>query len=141
MPDGVAAESTMILCRPFLRRLGARLALLALWLQFGLSFGHLDPDDIFPYGRFVAFGYGVQEMVAPHQTDPFAPIPGDPNLSADIDCPICASMTMMAATVPAEGPLLLPLSRWDGAPASRDAPIVLTARRHLSFQTRAPPLA
>ena len=131
----------MMLRRRSLRRIGSQIALLALWLQLVLSFGHLHPDDIFRYGRFVAEGSGAAQMVAPHGTGPLVPIPLERNPAADIDCPICASMAMVAAALPSEPPQLRPPPRWDRAAEAANSRFVLTARRFLTFRTRAPPLA
>lgn len=130
----------MTMRRPWLRWFGGRIALVALCLQLALSLGHLHPDDIFLYGRFVADGHGATQLVAPHPADPLAPIPINPGLTTDIDCPICASMAMVATAVPPETPHLLPLLCLGQAPEVEDARFVLTGRRFLAFQTRAPPL-
>lgn len=127
-----------MLQRRFMQRLGGRLGLLALWLQLALSFGHIHPSDIFPFGHPVAQGYGAAELTAPS-----GPAPAAPGQSTKLhqDCAICANMALAGSLVPAEPPALPPPSLSRAASARGDRALDLAAPAYLLFQTRAPPSA
>jgi hypothetical protein len=123
-----------------LRRVGGRLALLAVWLQLILTLGHVDPADIYGYGHPVVSGHGVTQVETAPRT--LVPLPSlSLTETADINCPLCASIALLAsATLP--DPI---------APLPPAGVVLRTARRaaaepappaeFLLFETRAPPLA
>lgn len=93
---------------------GARLALLALALQFGLSFGH------FHAGAAQAAALAIQSvaaqsdvtaaLAAPGAVDPSAPLPASHNDSDQHpgeDCAICAVIALARTVVSATPPVLL----------------------------------
>jgi hypothetical protein len=61
-------------------------------------------------------------------------------MAADVDCPICASMTLLGSSALPEG-VRIPMPSLHGAAvvASFDA-LHLTPPAHLLFDTRGPPL-
>jgi len=122
------------------RKFGGRLALLALALQFYLSFGHIHPEDI--YGSANASLSDAAEIVLPAShagksltTDHAA------NESDDI-CAICATMYLLGTSSVPEAPQVLPVALIT-RPAKhfiRIADAVIAPRR-APFQSRAPPSA
>jgi len=128
----------MLQCH-FLRHYGGRLALLAVWLQLALLFGHIHPADIFPFGHPVAQGQDVAAIANARDNAPLVPLPPVGGKGIDLTCAICANMALSAALVmpdPVRLPLpldvaVVPLRQSDG--------FVLTAAPFLLFQTRAPP--
>ena len=119
------------------KRLGARLALLALAVQIVLSFGHV---------HFYAFGLASANAtpVATAQ-DAGAVPPGKPapihksDRPVGADCAICALIQLFAISAPAAAPALpLPAGL---APIGLQAPLAsaLAAPPHFLFQARAPP--
>jgi len=125
--------ATMLRLRT-LRGWGGRIALLAMWLQLGLGFGHIHPSDIYgPLGHPVVVDHGLVQA-APQP-------PAAPEPLADLACPICATMALAASLV-LPAPPLLPLPTSIAAPAaSFAAPPLLVAAPYLLFAIRAPPLA
>jgi hypothetical protein len=122
-----------------LRGWGGRIALLALWLQLGLAFGHIHPDDIYgPLGHPVIADHGVTEIVPHGPATPLGPFA--PPL-ADQFCPICANMALAASLVMPPAVRLPPAPAIAMPAAVRPTPPLLVAAPHLLFQTRAPPLA
>lgn len=114
--------------RRSVHRLGSVLALLALALQFVLSFDHFHPEDFFPSA--------AAEMQAGGSSAPERP---DPVLPSHDDCAICLSMAMIGASalpppVAATAPTLVAFFEFPQPllAASRPAP-----RR--SFRSRDPP--
>jgi len=115
------------------RRIGSWLALVALVIQFGLSFGHFHPNVI---QRTDAAGATLSPQA--HAAKPLpAPQPGE---DGDDYCAICASIYLAANSFAPVAPQLpVPsishrIERFDpGTP-------VLIAPRRLAFQSRAPPL-
>ncbi|ABE41264.1 conserved hypothetical protein [Rhodopseudomonas palustris BisB5] len=114
-------------------RLGARLALIALALQFALSFGHFHDHDLDAPSKVIG---QIAAAIAPDapETD------HHPDAAADL-CAICA-VVAMANTLIDAAPPALPLRHTD-RPQPR---IAETAAADLSpqpgeFQPRAPPLS
>lgn len=115
------------------RRASHWLALLAMLVQFVASYGHIHLDQ---YDALYQ-GHGAPTLAAPHGTTSAI---GDP-ASADLDCPVCASMQILGSSAMPEGVHLSPpLSRHIAATAPLAA-LRLTPPRHLLFDTRGPPLA
>jgi hypothetical protein len=114
------------------------MALLAFWLQLGLSFGHIHPSDIYRFGHPVAPGHGVSELAVVHPRGPVTPIPAFPDTSVDVTCAICVAAALAASAVPSEPPRLRPPEF-----ARSHYRLVLvhfvTAAPHRHFRARAPP--
>ena len=128
----------MLQCH-FLRHYGGRLALLAVWLQLALFFGHIHPDDIFPFGHPVVQGHGVAAIANVRDNVPLVPLLPVGGNGIDVTCAICANMALAAALVMPD-PVRLPLPLDVAAvPLRQGDSFVLTAAPFLLFQTRAPP--
>lgn len=116
-------------------RLSARLALLALSLQFASSFGHVHPEDLVPAAAATHAAAAVQQS----RSDPSVPArkPG----GADDVCAVCALILLLNTSV-VSAALPLPVAtgvrrvRWQ---AAFDFSPALPSRRF--FSARAPPLA
>jgi hypothetical protein len=122
---------------------GARLALLALALQFGLSFGH------FHAGAAQAAALAIQSVAAqseispatPDAVDPSAPLPASHNDSdrhPGEHCAICAVIAHASSVLLAPPPLLLPQAV-DHSYLTTDAEFIHRNSARLAFQPRAPP--
>jgi hypothetical protein len=122
---------------------GARLALLALALQFGLSFGH------FHAGAAQAAALAIQSVAAqseispatPDAVDPSAPLPASHNDSDQhpgAHCAICAVIAHASSVLLAPPALLLPQAV-DLSYRTTDAEFVHRNSARLAFQPRAPP--
>jgi hypothetical protein len=110
------------------------LALLALALQFMLSFAHLHPEDIFGPGG-PSFTLSAAERSQPHSTNPH------PSHNDDY-CAICATMYLLASSPIPEVPPLLPLSFvWQRVERFDHPVAIFVAVRRRPFQSRAPPSA
>lgn len=119
--------------RTGLHRAPKWLALLAMLIQFVASFGHFDPDDF----NFLARGHGPLTLAA---AQGFGGGSGAGSAS-DVDCPICASITMLGSAALPEGVRVpLPSIQHAVVLASLDA-LHLTPPSHLLFETRGPPLS
>jgi hypothetical protein len=105
------------------------LALLALALQFGVTWGHFHSDGLF-------------KPTATELT--FQPASTDTGHAQDADrtlCPICVTVAMVASALDAASPpLTLPPDFAIRSADPRDTAPTLAQRRAL-FQSRAPPLA
>jgi hypothetical protein len=122
-----------------LRHYGGRLALLAVWLQLALIFGHIHPEDIFPYGHSVAQGHGVATIANVRDNVPLVPMPPVGGNGINVTCAICANMALAAALVMPD-PVRLPLPLDVAVVRLRQGDgFILTAAPFLLFQTRAPP--
>jgi len=128
-----------MLRRRSLRHAGGRLALLAVLLQFALSFAHIHPSDIFPYGQPIAQGLGVDRIVAPQPGS--SPIQHDRTGPSDQACAICANMALAASIVLPNPVGLPPPPTLPSRTHDRAAPIPPPVAEFLLFQTRAPPTA
>lgn len=119
--------------RRLTQRLGSWLALLALTVQFVLSFGHIHPEDIFPPG---GRGPGAAPVVLHSQPDPHRQ--GAQHAGDDV-CSICLTLYMLAsATTPPPIEVAPLFSYAREVPQPRIAAIA-GPTRHLLFQSRAPP--
>jgi hypothetical protein len=105
------------------------LALLALALQFGVTWGHFHSDGLFkPVVTTLAF-----------QADPSATNPGHAQ-DADHDlCAICITIAMVASAVDAVPPPLPLPSSFTLRAEGIDGNAVALAQRRALFQSRAPP--
>ena len=118
-------------------RLGSRLALFALAVQFFLSFGHIHPDDI--YGSLKApfpahaFSHAATDQGLTVSNDQSAQV-------ADDFCAICASVSLLGNSVAAETPKLPLPEPQTVEQAARVIAFVLAPLRR-PFQSRAPPVA
>lgn len=119
-------------------KFGGRLALMALALQFYLSFGHIHPEDIYGSARLSLSAATPAALPAASlrslPTDTVAKLPDDV-------CAICATMYLLGNTFVAEPPRLPspPTATATGPLPQRQA--VFIAPRRTPFQSRAPPLA
>ena len=116
------------------RRIGSWLALVALVIQFGLSFGHFHPDTI---QRTDAAGATLSRQAHAAKSFPTQ----QPSQDGDDYCAICASIYLAANSfIPVAPQLPVPsashiVERFERGVA------VCVARRRAPFQSRAPPLA
>jgi len=121
-------------------RFGARLALLALALQFYLSFAHIHPDDIYgPVGQALF----VAEAVNLPAAESLNSVPLDqPWYSGDALCPICETIYFLSVSFTPDAPEILPLT-YSSRPAEHSTIRVafVVAPRRALFQSRAPPIA
>jgi hypothetical protein len=107
------------------------LALIALALQFAVSFGHVHIDNTYPARTIIGLGTRAAQSLPAQQ----------PGQDGDDYCAICASIYLAANSFVPVAPLLpVPsashlIERSDhGAPA-------FVAPQRAPFQSRAPPLA
>ena len=114
-----------------LRRTPHCLAMLAILVQFVLSFGHVHAQtfDALRHGHDalgIANGHGAS---------------GDAGqgLGSDIDCPICSSIQMLGSSALPDGIRLRLPPAQHTAIVNSETPLRLRAPPHLLFTTRAPP--
>jgi hypothetical protein len=113
-----------------------RLALFALVVQFAASFGHMHAEDL---GLSLTGASGRTQVAAALPHHPAGPSDQD-RFPAPDDCPICATMALIATGIASlPPPLVVPfeihaVSHWV-APARPVRPTIA-----LSFRSRAPPL-
>jgi len=118
--------------RTSLRRTPQFVALLAMLLQFVLSFGHFD-------------GQNFAALQSSHHPLTIANAQGasggtGQGLAGDIDCPICSSIQLLGSTALPDGMLLrAPVVRHTGFVFAGE-PLRLTPPPHLLFDTRGPPV-
>lgn len=124
---------TLVQRRRSLRRAPPWLALLAMLVQFVASFGHMDAGDF----AFLLHGHGATRVASANWSGGA----GNDGIASDIDCPICASMSMLGSSALPEG-VRLPMPSSHGATVlAAFAALNLTPPAHLLFDTRGPPLA
>jgi hypothetical protein len=118
--------------RTSLRRTPQFVALLAMLLQFVLSFGHFDGQD------FAALQSGHHPLtIANAQSGSGGTGQG---LAGDVDCPICSSIQLLGTTALPDGVALRPpVIRHTGTSSVVES-LRLTPPPHLLFDTRGPPL-
>lgn len=110
-------------------RLGARVALFALAIQFALSFGH-----------FHAIAAQAAPAIQSTQQQLPAPAPDSGHHPDDL-CAICA-VTALASTAMAAAPPALPLPQAAELPRqARDTAFLRVHAPRAAFQSRAPPLS
>jgi hypothetical protein len=117
------------------RRIGSWLALVALAIQLGLSFGHVHLDTVRRIDPAVAaIGPGTHAAKS-------LPAQQQPGEDSDDYCAICASIYLASNSfVPAPPHLPVPSVSQIVEHFDHDT-ITFIARRRLAFQSRAPPLA
>lgn len=105
------------------------LALFALALQFGLSFGHIHADHAFAAPTAISdhASASTPDSSGHHQDNP-----------ADI-CAICVTVAMANALVDATPPVLPVPVDAEAAEISAEFAHHVTATRLVAFQSRAPP--
>jgi hypothetical protein len=116
--------------------LGSGLALFALAVQMMLSFGHVHLDKLASPSTPSALTIGSGAVFLSERT------PGhDSDGPLDADCAICASIQLVATSVPSVAPALpLPASFGSIRPRA-SAELALAPSRHSLSQARAPPSA
>ena len=143
--DRKLRPADLTLRRTVTQRCGAYLALLALTLQFALSFGHVHPRDFAP-GNFAsatthANAAWQTEAAWQRSPQPEATRPTSGKLADDEDqCPICFSGLLLATSfVPdtAHPPLSFDVAEISQAVAPDFDGVVRSVRA--PFQSRAPP--
>jgi hypothetical protein len=107
-------------------RHGSRLALLALAIQFALSFGHFH-------------GIAAQAAPAVQQASQQAPSSPDSDQQSTDPCAICAVMALANATLFAAPPVLLLPQAIEFVYLLTDAEFVHLGTVRVAFQPRAPP--
>lgn len=105
---------------------GSRLALLALAIQFVLSFGHFH-------------GIAAQAAPAIQQTSQQAPANQDSDQQPADPCAICAVMALANAVLFASPPVLLLPQAVEFLYLTTDAEFVHLDHASVAFQPRAPP--
>jgi hypothetical protein len=114
------------------RRAPHWLALLAMLVQFVASYGHIHPQDF----RGILHGQGAPAVTAPNNIGSGF---GD-GLAADIDCPVCVSISLLGSSALPDGIRLpMPSSHVSSLLIAFDT-LHLTSPPHLLFETRGPPL-
>jgi len=115
-----------------LRRFGGFLALAALALQIGLSFGHIHRHDLVRPAGLIAGGTATAGHLAAPPSDN----------DADEYCAICASIFLVSTSfVPEAPPLPLPALLEDADRRIDVTSVVIVEPRRAPFQSRAPPHA
>lgn len=114
---------------------GSRLALLALVINLGLSFGHFHATD----GKCIESG--LISLIAAASSD-HDRTPGNPgDTGTDDHCPICIAVSAMANALASAPPVL----QVEFAGFSFDRPIepvlVFAERSTAAFQSRGPPIS
>jgi hypothetical protein len=127
-----------MLQRRSLRYSGGRLALFAVFLQLVLSFGHIHPSDIFPFGHAVAQGQGVAQLVT---ADHGSPAGQNETGAGGEACAICANMALAASLVLPDPIGIAPPAAAIPTRVAAPVALLIAAAPHLLFQTRAPPSA
>jgi len=114
-----------------------RLALFALAVQLGVTFGHVHLDDL-----ALASTQATQAVVVDHGSEP--PTKSDskhqtPHGDADSDCPICALIQLANTSSPSVAPLLPVPTAFHAANLEAVEARDFAAPRAFAFQARAPP--
>lgn len=112
------------------RRLGARVALLALLLQLALSFGHVHAPQIGQPGATVTIA--ADAAAAPQQ-------PADDH--GDDYCAICAVLALLSGAQTAAAPVVSTPAAHAIAVVAIEITTLRLAARHDSFRPRAPPVS
>jgi hypothetical protein len=140
--DGCQRHADAPILTPMYRRLAMRrgnlrrvpqwLALLAMMIQFVVSYGHIHPQDF----RVLLQGHGAPAVTAPNGTG--SGLGG--GLANDTDCLICVSISLLGSSaLPDSIHVLPPSSQASSTVVAFDA-LHLTSPPHLLFDTRGPPL-
>jgi len=122
--------------RSNLRRL-ARLALLALAVQFAVTFGHVHLDGFKPAAAHARTAAAADQGAAPltkvHNKGPQS------QGAADFDCPICALIQLASTSAPSVAPPLPVPAILGGAIVYVRAAPDFAASPTSAFQARGPP--
>jgi hypothetical protein len=120
-------------------RFGAACALLALAIQFSLSFGHAHRREIAPFGAFVQFMHLDHAPLVAMLHAPAVPIiPG--GMAFDF-CEICAVASLAGSAIPAAPPELFVAVVVHQIRFWLQADAAYAVSPHRLFQARAPPRA
>jgi hypothetical protein len=118
-------------------KLGGRLALFALAVQFILALGHMHPDDIygslngpFPTDAISLATANQQQFLSSDQS----------TAAPDDFCAICATVSLLSSAVASDAPNLS-LPRPQAVAHAVHARALVVAPPWRSFQSRAPPAA
>lgn len=125
---------------------GSRLALLALAIQFALSFGHFHGEiaratptlQAGPTGAAVAIAASAAEEVQPEAAQP--PSGHDTDQHA-LDCAICAVLSAAKNFLFAAPPLLALPHAVEHLHPTTDSEFALLGTLHPAFHSRAPPVS
>jgi len=118
-----------------IRQFGGYTALLALLLQFALSFGHLHKEEVFgPAGLRVITTRSV--LAEPHASGTVDP--HDVDMPAD-GCAICAVMAMVASSIVPDTLDIPKLCSTGLVPVFAGTGFLISEPGYRLFQTRAPP--
>ena len=130
----------LTLWRIFTRRCGACLALLALTLQFGMSYGHIHARDFTGQGIYRSTADAVHAWRGLMKRQSAARLPAK-LASDDEDCPICFSGFLLATSFIPDAAQASPSLdlKHAGHPFALAFDGVLKTHR-APFQSRAPPL-
>ena len=114
-----------------------RLALFALAVQLGATFGHVHLDNL-----ALASTQATQAVVVDHGSE--LPNKSDskdqtPHGDADSDCPICALLQLANSSPPSLAPVLPVPTAFHAANLEAVEARDFTAPRAFAFQARAPP--
>jgi hypothetical protein len=119
-------------------RVGSRLALLALAVQFVLSFSHVHLSDLGLTGAKAAAAVTASGAGAAAPDKPATPTQKSDG-PIDPGCAICGLIQLAATSTPSEAPALLLPARLGHVRLEVPAQLALVATSHYSFQARAPP--
>ncbi|MCA6106442.1 DUF2946 family protein [Bradyrhizobium cenepequi] len=129
-------------------KLGARLALLALAVQFVLSFGHFHPAQAAPALQTATSQNDflrTADLVGKDATSPSAhkqQLPHQDNHQRPADgCAICAVIAMARGMLFATPPVLLLPQAIELLQLTTEAGFAHLGTTHRAFQSRAPPLS
>jgi hypothetical protein len=128
-----AGVSSLMRWGGFSRRFGGWLALAALALQMGVSFGHVHPGAVHGTAPSVAMAGAVGQAVRPLP----AQHPAD---DADDYCAICASIFLAATSFAPQAPQLPVPFGGERVEHSLVVAFDVVEPRRILFQSRAPPL-
>ena len=127
---------------------GSRLALLALAVQFALSFGHIHAVQAAPaiqFGSLQSGTYGANGLPAADAVDQSAqqqPAPDrDSGQQPGDTCAICAVMALANNVLFATPPLLLLPQAIEFLYQTTDAEFIHLNSARVAFQPRAPPIS
>ena len=121
------------------RTFGGQLALLALALQFYLSFAHIHPEDI--YGPANVPLSSAAQIALPG-TAASSSLTADPTATQPDDiCAICATMYLLGSSSVPAAPQVSPVAlTWQPARHFIHVTDIFSAPRRAAFQSRAPPI-
>jgi hypothetical protein len=119
-------------------RFGSRLALVALAIQFLLTFSHIDNCDL--ASAAAATASVVADAAGTPSTGKGSPVRKS-DRTADQTCPICALIQLAATSTPSTPPVLAPPARLGLGRIELPTMAALAAVPPHHFRARAPPIA